>query len=146
MPSDPKLYGARGRYHARNRQGQFVTGGSGVEWKGLEVVDQMFGDYGDQAHSLRIQGGDELARAIQVYMKEHAPWKDRTKKARQALTAIAIHDAQVTTVAAGYSGTKVGYAFFLENYTYNGVSYAIVRPTIEMFADIMGATVRDILK
>jgi hypothetical protein len=53
-----------------------------------------------------------------------------------------IHDA---TVVVGLLRlfAKTPYGFFLENYTYNGTSYAIMRPTIQQFAQDMGGYMRE---
>lgn len=142
MAGDPTAYGARGRFHVRNRLGQFTTGGSGIEWVGLELVDAMFGRQGDAMHAARVETADKLAELIEQYMKANAPWDDRTTDARKGLRATAVHNATVSEVYAGYSASTP-YGFFLENYTYNGVSYAIVRPTMERFADDMGAMVKE---
>lgn len=144
MAGDPTAYGARGAFRARNRQGQFVSGGYGIEWQGLEMVDAMFASFGNGLVAARVETADKLAELIEQYMKSNAPWKDRTGDAREGLTAIAVHDATSSTVYAGYS-YKTPYGFFLENYTYKGVSYAIVGPTIERFARDMGAYYREAL-
>jgi hypothetical protein len=142
MAGDPTAYGARGRYQVRNRLGQFATGGSGIEWVGLELLDGMFAQYGDAMQAARVQAIDQLAVEIEDYMKANAPWNDRTTDARKGLKAIAVHDAVSSAVYAGYD-PSTPYGFFLENYTYSGISYAIVRPTIERYAEVLGAMVVD---
>lgn len=145
MPGDPTAYGARGNFRVRNRQGQFVTGGFGVEWVGLEMIDSMFATFGDRMHAARVETADKLAELIDAYMRTNAPWKDRTGIARndpEGLKAIAVHEATSSSVYAGY-GRRAPYGFFLENYTYGGVNYGIVRKTMERFAADMGAVMKE---
>lgn len=142
MAGNPLDYGARGAFRARNRTGQFVQGGYGIEWVGLDMLDTMFEQYGERMQQARVEVGDRLGAMIEDYMKANAPWQDRTGDARKGLKATVVHDATATTIWAGYSH-ETPYGFFLENYTYKGVSYAIVRPTLEKFANDMGAMIRE---
>jgi hypothetical protein len=141
MPADPRLYGARGRFHVRDAMGHFVSGGSGIEWQGLEMLDRSFDEFGVRAHMIAAQTAEALAPVMEQYAKSNAPWDDRTTDARRGLKAIVIHNAQSSSVWLGYS-SSTPYGYFLENYTYNGTSYAIVRPTIQQFAQDMGSYVR----
>jgi hypothetical protein len=142
MPADPTLYGARGRFQIRDEMGRFVQGGSGIEWVGLQLLDQEFQQFGVNCHMLVADTVEALAPVMEQYMKTNAPWDDRTEEARQGLKAIPVHDANSSSVFCAYS-PKTRYGFFLENYTYNGTSYAIIRPTIEQFAQDMGGYMRE---
>jgi len=141
MPADPRDYGARGRFHVRDAMGRFVQGGSGIEWQGLEALDRSFDEFGVKAHMIAAQTAEALGPVMEQYAKANAPWDDRTGDARRGLKAIVVHDAQSSTVWLGYS-SATPYGYFLENYTYNGVSYAIIRPTIMQFAQDMGSYMR----
>lgn len=141
MPADPVLYGARGRFQVRDDLGRFVTGGSGIEWQGLELLDRGFENFGVRMHMIAAETAEALAPVMEQYMKTHARWQDRTTDARKGLTAIAVHERDASLVYCGYS-TNTPYGFFLENYTYRGVSYAIVAPTIERFGAEMNGNWR----
>lgn len=120
----------------RGADGRFVTGGAGVEWRGLEVLSAYYAERGLKMHEYRIATADALAREMEAYAKDNASWEDRTGDARGGLKAIAVHSTEMSTVYLGYA-SGIDYAFYLENYVYNGVSYAIIEPTIREFEPLI---------
>lgn len=124
------------RSQLRGFDGRFVANGAGVEWQGLEVLSNWYSDRGVAMHEYRIATAEQLALTMEDYAKANASWEDRTGDARDSLKAVAVHGVDVSTVSLGY-GPSIFYGYYLENFVYSGVSYAIIGPTIDFFKDIM---------
>lgn len=84
----------------------------------------------------------DLAQAIEDYMKDQAPWRDNTGNARSDLFGRAEKRVNGWRIVFGYTGETAWdrgeyYPFFLEN----GMAgrYAIVGPTREIYIDIVHA-------
>lgn len=67
---------------------------------------------------------------MEKYMKDNAPWKDRTGTARQKLHASLIVSDKKMTIQLGHG---VEYGVYLE-YAHGG-KYAILRPTADLYKD-----------
>lgn len=120
----------------RGGDGRFVERGAGIEWRGITLLSEYYASRGVKMHEYRIATADALAREMEAYARDNAPWQDRTGDARASLKAVAIHAPEISTVYLGY-GSEIFYAFYLENYVYSGVSYAIIEPTIREFEPVI---------
>lgn len=122
----------------RSDPGHFLQNGIGFNWQGVSLLDGYMKKFAEDAQAYRRQVAEEIAPVVEAYMKQNAPWKDRTGQTRAGLKAVVSHrDNQ------GQSDLLIGYTtfngVFLENKTYNGKSYAILRPTLAYFAPLVGA-------
>lgn len=79
-----------------------------------------------------------------VWMKQNAPWQDRTGAARASLRAYADTDSDSVTVVFAYTDPAVYYSVFLE-YFMQG-RYAILGPSLDVFYPKMLDAVRGALK
>lgn len=118
----------------RGLDGRFQSGPAAFQWTGLDRLVSSYADMADQIDHQRQEGAQRLASDALAYMKANAPWKDRTGQARSTLMATVVddEDAHTSTVFLGYG---VFYGPLLENKTYRGRSYAIIRPTVSYFKD-----------
>lgn len=117
----------------RASDGRFVSGGAGIEWRGLGLLSEMYAVAGAKMIAAQQAAADKLAEVMEQYAQTNAPWQDRTGDARASLKTVVVHDGDKSFVYLGY-GSEITYAVYLENVEYGGTSYAIVRPTIEYFA------------
>jgi hypothetical protein len=71
------------------------------------------------------------AEEMEVWMKEHAPWTDRTKKARQGLRAYVDESAGVGPIGSIIitHDTTLFYTFFLETISFG--RWSIILPTLD---------------
>lgn len=125
----------------RSDPGQFVSNGIGFQWQGISLLDGYMKNFAEDAQAYCKQVAEELAPVMQAYMQQNAPWRDRTGQTRQGLKAVVVDrpsQAQ-TDILIGYT-TFNGY--FLETKTYNGKSYAILVPTANYFAPLLGGQIR----
>ena len=113
----------------RAADGKFVSGPVGFEWRGLSMMTSRLYAISQELGLKRQNSAKRIAAAMLVYMKANAPWKDRTGNARASLFTTVV-DSPTTGQTTVYAGQGVFYGVFLEKKTYNGVSYAIVRPTL----------------
>lgn len=73
------------------------------------------------------------AARMEAYMKDNAPWTDRTGNARRGLAAQRVSNGFANTIVLYH---QVSYGIFLET-RWNG-RYAIIQPTIEALGpDVM---------
>lgn len=124
--------GSRNRVQVRDSKGRFVDGKTGIEWVGLALLNTQYQKAADAMHAARIATANELGAVMEAYAKSNAPWQDRTGDAREGLHTIVVNEPTTSVIWLGH-GNNIYYGFFLENYTYAGVSYAIIMPTIEHF-------------
>lgn len=120
--------------------GQFTKGGFGWAWEGLDAVIALPQRFEDAINTGIANSVREIADEMTAYAKENAPWEDRTGDAREGLKAVPVQDAINGTYSI-FLGYSVDYGIYLE--TYNGGVLAITRPTVERFAPILNARVRD---
>lgn len=89
-----------------------------------------------------IQGVLESYRGeMERYMKENAPWRDRTGTARQNLHASLIVSNEKMTITLGHG---VEYGVYLE-YAHGG-KYAILRPTADVFREKIIKDIKSIFR
>lgn len=119
--------------------GQFVKGGFGFSWEGLDAVLNLPVTFENAINSGVAQSVREIADEMEAYAKENAPWEDRSGDARSGLKAVAVVD-QARGSYSIFLGYDVSYGIYLE--TVNGGTYAIVLPTVQRFAPELQARVR----
>lgn len=107
---------------------------SGFVWE--RRPEQVFPEhYDDYARNLYVAIGalcDRYAIAIIEYMKQNAPWIDRTGLARSTLYALVFRLAEEIVIVFDYG---VDYGIFL-SLSNQGV-YDIVRPAMDHFAPLI---------
>lgn len=112
--------------------GRFVNKGFGWEWHNLTALMNMPEKFGEELLE-KVEGHlQKLAEEIEKYAQENAPWEDQSGDARRGLHSVFRKGRDVFEIDLGYS---VDYGFFLENH--NGGEYAIVTPTLRLFAPQM---------
>ena len=84
-----------------------------------------------------LQLANSYAPEIAAWMKQNAPWTDRTGNARQTLDSEVIELAHSIVIAFGHG---VDYGKYLENS--NAGKYAIIGPALDYFAPRIWADVR----
>lgn len=77
---------------------------------------------------------DAMANEIEEWMKDNAPWEDRTGAAREGLTARRVHEGFRQSI---YIYHTVDYGIWLE-VRWNG-KYAIIVPALEHFDSVAKA-------
>lgn len=75
---------------------------------------------------------ERLAEDMEEYMKENAPWEDRTGDAREGLSATVFHTGFRHEIVLAYD---VDYGIWLE-VRWDG-EYAIIGPTIDHYSAII---------
>lgn len=116
---------------------------SGFHWE--VPPEQAFGELGEAYVSAIHQGIQAIAQRwapeIENWMKQNAPWTDRTGNARQTLyteTSEVVNEMVELILSHG-----VYYGIFLE--LCNAGKYAIVGPALDHFAPKIWADVRRML-
>ena len=112
-----------------------------ITWKhSPKDLAQEIRTYGDKVEESALAAADNLARQVELEMKQEAPWQDRTGEARRSLFAKAWQspDGNVTLTL----GHGVDYGIYLE--FKNGGRYAIVGPTLQRLYPEIEAAMRDI--
>lgn len=130
------------RQQIRDSSGRF-GGGWGFAWVGLEAVDDFIYDaLGNVLTNLKEEV-EKLKDEMVEYMKENAPWTDHpgeNRDARENLQGAVIwDDAEHFTIMLGH-GANVYYGIWLE--VRWGGRYAIVVPTLEHYAPILGTKLK----
>lgn len=72
---------------------------------------------------------EDIAKEVQAYAKENAPWEDRTGAARAGLTSDVYENDAVIVLQLYHT---VDYGVWLE--TIQAGAYAIIMPTLEHFS------------
>lgn len=115
----------------RDIHGHFA-GGFAINWIGLEAFAK---DVREISKDLDIRGqADKLAKDIQTYAKDNAPWQDQSGDARDLLLA-EVQQTRSDEYAIILSH-GVEYGLYLENR--NGGEFAIIVPTMQRFASELG--------
>jgi hypothetical protein len=116
----------------RDIKGHFGSG-FGINWIGLGAfVKEVKSIPADVDLDQRCK---QLAKDIQTYARDNAPWEDATGNAREGLQADT--DFNAAGDHAIYLFHTEEYGVFLENA--NGGAYAIIIPTMEKFAGELDA-------
>ncbi len=123
------VQGYAGHARLRDPKGQFVRGGSGIAFFGIEAVSENIERAVSAMKSSSITGAQRVAREMEEYAKTNAPWEDQTGNARRTLKAVVVPAANSTTIYLGYN---VFYGIYLE--FANGGRFAIIQPTMAAFA------------
>lgn len=126
----------------RDVRGRFA-GGWGFAWIGLEAASQALQDMNDRIHSAIHEAADQLGQDMVAYAKENAPWLDHPgehEDARDNLQyEVVWSDEENFTIFLGH-GKNVYYGIWLE--VRWGGRYAILLPTIELFAPQLAGRVK----
>ena len=112
----------------------------GVTWREPpgEVFEQGAVDYATALHHYVLAVANRWTPEIENWMKENAPWTDRTGNARQGLYSDVTEIAQSAVVII--LGHGVEYGVFLE--LANAGRYAVVMPALDHFLPKIWADVR----
>lgn len=87
--------------------------------------------YADQIEREIVELCERMADEITEYMKDNAPWTDRTGAARASLFTLVEHEARQMVSILVSHGSLIPYGVYLElNY---GGRFAIIAPTIDWF-------------
>ena len=126
------------RQQIRNSRGQFA-GAVGFAWQGLQEMDEAFFDWGQDLQRDVEAAVRQLARDMEQWAKQNAPWEDETGLAREKLQAVVVPEQNGSwSIWLGH-GKDVYYGIWLE--VRWGGRYAIVLPTIYHFAPQIGARI-----
>lgn len=107
-----------------------VGGISGINWLGLEVIADNINKRGNSLNKTRKAAIDKVARDMEQYAQENAPWDDRSGAARSGLRGTAVHD-DGKQVSTAYLAHTVDYGVYLE--TIDSGAFAIIIPTLLEF-------------
>lgn len=120
----------------RDLRGHFA-GGFAINWIGIGALERHLKSIPHDVQEGMKEGARSLAEEIEAWAKDNAPWEDRTGDAREGLHAVVMQNKrdEVSIVLAH----EVEYGPYLENV--GGGMYAIILPTMEHFADQVGARV-----
>lgn len=131
-------FGRFARQQVRDGGGRFA-GGVGIAWQGLANIDDELYNYADRIYSNLHSAAEALKDEMVQYMKDNAIWTDHPGEHRDARDNL---QGQVVwtgkdncTIMLGHGG-NVHYGIWLE--VRWGGRYAIVRPTLEQYAPLIG--------
>lgn len=111
----------------RNIKGQFVKGGVGVAWSGMEILMANVSSRGDAVYEEQKEALERAKNTAVEYAREKAPWEDRTGDARRGLKGVVVHNDR-DRVSTLYLGHTVQYGIYLE--TRWGGRFQIIMPTL----------------
>lgn len=97
--------------------------------------------YADAIHDAIAQLAERYAAEIEAWMKDNAPWSDRTGNARQTLFAEAIDFTDTVVILMSHG---VEYGTFLE--LAHGGNYAIITPALDYFIPRIWRDVQALLR
>lgn len=116
---------------------------AGLQWSvpPANAWEALAGDYRRAIEAGIKAIADYYAPQIENYMKQHAPWIDRTGNARSGLyTEVEQMVGVMTTIILAHS---VDYGVFLE--LANAGNYAIIAPSLDYFGPRVFADIRRML-
>jgi hypothetical protein len=113
----------------RNMRGQFVKGGVGVSWSGLDVLMANVESRGDSVYEAQKEAMERAKNTAVEYAQQHASWEDRTGDARRGLKGLVIHNDR-QRISTLYLGHTEQYGIFLE--TRWGGKFQIIMPTLRI--------------
>lgn len=115
----------------------------GIRWDTppSTAVPEMVSTYRARLHRALFALALSYAPRIETWMKENAPWMDRTGNARQTLWAEVFDLADVIVLSFGYG---VSYGTFLE--LANQGRYAVITPALDYFGPRIWADARRLLR
>lgn len=91
----------------------------------------LYAQYADQLEQEITSLAERMTDEITAYMKQNAPWTDRTGEARASLYSVVQHEARQMISVLVSHGTLIPYGVYLE-LSYGGKN-AIIAPTIDIF-------------
>lgn len=97
--------------------------------------------YAEAIHNAVVQMAERYAVEIEAWMKDNAPWQDRTGNARQTLFAEAIDFVDVVVILMSHG---VEYSTFLE--LAHGGRYSILTPALDYFIPRVWRDVQALLR
>jgi len=114
----------------------------GIVWDNppSTAVPDMVDTYRVRLHRALFLLAVSYAPRIETWMKQNAPWTDRTGNARQTLWAEAFDFADVVVLAFGHG---VSYGTFLE--LANQGRYSVIFPALDHFAPKIWADAKRLL-
>lgn len=112
----------------RDFSGRYA-GPNGIAWVGLDTVSENIFRYGQKIQKDTQDAMENLAKEMEAYAKQNAPWQDDSTDARSGLKAKAIHGPDNTTIFLGHT---MPYGIWLE--VRWGGKFAIIVPTLRQFA------------
>lgn len=113
----------------RNYKGQFVKGGVGVAWSGLDVIMANAASRGDAVYEEQKIAMEQAKNTAVEYMQQKAPWQDQTGDARRGLKGVVVHNDR-DRVSTLYLGHTEQYGIYLE--TRWGGKFQIIVPTLRI--------------
>lgn len=102
-------------------------GSGGIEWTG-DLTDRV-NQFGPRVKRAMVAAAKFVEPQALAYMKNNAPWTDRTSNARNGLSAKTVVSSNNVTIVLYHT---VPYGVWLE--LKNSGRHQIIRPTIEQFA------------
>lgn len=121
----------------RDFQGRYA-GAWGIAWQGLAAMSEGIFDYGKRIEVAKEDAMKELAKSMEDWARENAPWEDQTGNARRDLQSVVVTDGSRTVIFFGH-GKNIPYGIWLE--TMQGGRFAIVLPTVTHFAPMIAGRV-----
>ena len=98
-------------------------------------------EYARRVHQATFLLAQRYAPEIENWMKQNAPWTDRTGNARAALWAEAFDFVDTVVIAFGHG---VDYGTFLE--LANAGNYAVITPALDNFTPKIWNDVQEMLR
>jgi hypothetical protein len=111
--------------------------GDAIRWEG-DLTDQL-NQFGPRVKRAMVAAAKMTEAEAEAYMKSNAPWTDQTGNARNGLKAQTIVGPNVVAILLYH---QVPYGIYLE-LRWSG-RYAIIVPTIEMFAPIFAKRIGEL--
>lgn len=124
----------------RDPSGRFGRGSPGVLWTGLEIMANNINKRGNSLNASRRRAVESLATQMEDWAKDNASWSDNTGDAREFLH-VSVHHNESQDMSTVSIAHGVGYGLWLE--LMQDGRFAIILPTIEHFAPLMMATVKE---
>lgn len=106
-----------------------------------DVFPALTQAYANAIHAAIVQLAERYAVEIEAWLKENAPWIDRTGNARQTLYSEALDFVDVVVIVMSHGVT---YGVFLE--LAHGGSYAVITPALDHFIPRIWRDVRALLR
>ena len=107
-----------------------------------DALGTLAEQYADLIQRTVVDICNRFAPDIEAWMKENAPWTDRSGNARQTLWADVAEIARSAVIVILSHGVEYGQ--YLE--WSNGSAYAIVAPAMDHFAPLIWAAIRQALR
>lgn len=115
----------------------------GITWDitPSEMLKTLVAEYAAAIDSALWELAEVWSPIIEEYMKINAPWIDRTSNARQGLNVRPRREGHVIHIDLAHT---MEYGIYLE--LANAGSYAIINPTLDIYAPMVWDSVKKLLK